>query len=214
MNGDFETARELIRDTDAILDDLGRVTQDEFGRFQSTVSFHEAWVDMLAGEPADAEAKLRADYLKLEAMGDKSVLSTMAASLAQAAFAQGHDEDAVAYRRVAERTAAADDLHAQATWRSVGARILARRGQFDAGEVLAREAVQFTKRTDFVTTQADSLFDLGAVLDGAGRKVDSEAAVREALELYVEKGNIVSAERALSWLATRGFSANENGDQK
>lgn len=213
MNGDFETARELIRDTDAILDDLGRVTQDEFGRFQSTVSFHEAWVDMLAGEPADAEAKLRADYVKLEAMGDKSVLSTMAASLAQAAFAQGHDEDALAYRRIAERTAAADDLHAQATWRGVGARILARRGQFDAGAALAREAVQFAKRTDFITTQADALFDLGAVLDGAGRKVDAEAAVREALELYVEKGNIVSAEQTRSWLTARGFSL-ENGGQR
>jgi hypothetical protein len=69
-------------------------------------------------------------------------------------------------------------------------------------------------RTDFVTTQADSLFDLGALLNGAGRKVDAEAAVREALELYVKKGNIVSAKRALSWLAARSFCPHENGDQK
>jgi len=200
MNGDFAQAREFIRDADAILDDLGRL--------ESTVELHEAWIDMLAGEPAAAEARLLAGYRELDAMGEKSLLATTAAALAQAAFAQGHELDAEEFCRVSERSAAADDLQAQTTWRGVKARLLAQRNQFDSGEALAREAVELAKRTDLVTTQADSLFDLGQVLDSAGRMVDAAAAIREALELYLEKGDVVSADRALSWLTEQGFDSH------
>jgi tetratricopeptide (TPR) repeat protein len=205
MKGDFAQAREFIRDADAILDDLGRL--------ESTVELHEAWIDMLAGQPAAAEARLLAGYHALEAMGEKSLLATTAAALAQAAFAQGHEQDAEEYCRVSERSAAADDLHAQATWRGVRARLLAQRKQFDSGEALAREAVELAKRTDLATTRADSVFDLAEVLDSAGRKVDAAAAIREALELYLEKGDVVSADRALSWLTARGLDSHQNGDQ-
>jgi len=129
-------------------------------------------------------------------------------ALAQAAFAQGHELDAEEFCRVSERSAAADDLQAQTTWRGVKARLLAQRNQFDSGEALAREAVELAKRTDLVTTQADSLFDLGQVLDSAGRMVDAAAAIREALELYLEKGDVVSADRALSWLTEQGFDSH------
>jgi tetratricopeptide (TPR) repeat protein len=200
MNGDFAQAREFIRDADAILDDLGRL--------ESTVELHEAWIDMLAGEPAAAEARLLAGYRELDAMGEKSLLATTAAALAQAAFAQGHESDAEEFCRVSERSAAADDLQAQTTWRGVKARLLAQRNQFDSGEALAREAVELAKRTDLVTTQADSLFDLGQVLDSAGRMVDAAAAIREALELYLEKGDVVSADRALSWLTEQDFDSH------
>ena len=57
--------------------------------------------------------------------------------------------------------------------------------------------------TDFTTVQADSYFDLGTVIDRAGRTAEAETAVREALERYLQKGDIVSAERARLWLMTR-----------
>jgi len=41
--------------------------------------------------------------------------------------------------------------------------------------------------------------------------VDAEAAVREAHELYVRKGNIVSAERARTWLTTRSIHPVRGG---
>jgi DNA-binding SARP family transcriptional activator/predicted ATPase len=195
MNGDFDLARRLIRDADAILDDLGRL--------ESTVSHHEAWVEMLAGWPATAEAKLLVGYQRLTAMGEKSLLATTAAILAQAAFAQDKEEAAEEYCRVSEQAAAADDFPARAAWRGVRAKILARQGQFDAAEMLAWEAVRLVERTDLVTAQADSFFDLGAVLERAGRDIGAEAAIRRALELSLQKGNIVSTQRARSWLATR-----------
>jgi len=38
--------------------------------------------------------------------------------------------------------------------------------------------------------------------------VDAAAAIREALELYLEKGDVVSADRALSWLTEQGFDSH------
>jgi hypothetical protein len=111
MNGDFDLARRLIRDADAILDDLGRL--------ESTVSHHEAWVEMLAGRPATAESKLLVGYQRLAAMGEKSLLATTAAILAQAAFAQGKEDVAEEYCRVSEQAAAADDFPARClAWRA------------------------------------------------------------------------------------------------
>jgi tetratricopeptide (TPR) repeat protein len=195
MDGDFVQARALLREANAILDDLGRL--------ESTVSHHEASVELLAGQPATAEAKLLVGYHRLQEMGEKSLLATTAAMLGQAAFAQGHLESAEEYCRVSEHTAAADDLPAQATWRGVRAKILAQRGEYDAAEALARDAVRLAKPTDFITVQADAFFDLAVVLDFAGRNIEASAAAGQALELYVKKGNIVSAQRARAWLATR-----------
>ena len=202
MNGDFVRARGLIREADAILEDLGRL--------ESTVSHYEASVEMLAGEPALAESKLLTGYDKLAAIGESSLLATTAAMLAQAAFAQGQDEAAEEYCRTSERTAAADDLTAQAAWRGVLAKILAQRGEFDTAEELARKAVRLAMPTDFTTVQADSLSDLGTVLDRAGRKVEAETAIRQALELYRQKGDIISAERTRSWCSNRASATDTN----
>jgi tetratricopeptide (TPR) repeat protein len=202
MNGDFVRARGFIREADAILDDLGRL--------ESAVSHYEASVEVLAGEPALAESKLLIGYEKLAAIGESSLLATTAAMLAQTAFVQGHDEAAEEYCRTSERTAAADDLTAQAAWRGVLAKILAHRGDFDAAEELAREAVRLAMPTDFTTVQADSLSDLGTVLDRAGHKVEAETAIRQALELYRQKGDIMSAERTRSWLSTRAPATDTN----
>ena len=63
-------------------------------------------------------------------------------------------------------------------------------------------------RTDFVTAQGDALFDLGVVLESADHSADAETAMRDALELYVAKGNVVSAQRARSWPAVRASVLN------
>ena len=202
MNGDSVHARGLIREADAILEDLGRL--------ESAVSHYEASVEILAGEPALAESKLLIGYDKLAAMGESSLLATTAAMLAQTAFVQGHNEAAEEYCRTSERTAAADDLTAQAAWRGVLAKILAQRGEFDAAEKLAREAVRLAIPTDFTTVQADALYDLGTVLDHAGHAVEAETKVRQALQLYLEKGDIVSAGRTRSWLSTRASALDTN----
>ena len=93
MQGDFDRARRLVREGNAILGELGRL--------QSAVSHHEALVELLAGEPAAAEAQLRAGYERLEAMGEHTLIATTAAMLAQAVLAQGRPDEAEGYCAIA-----------------------------------------------------------------------------------------------------------------
>jgi class 3 adenylate cyclase len=190
MQGEFSEARALIREGNAVLAELGRM--------QSAVSHPEALVEMLAGEPAEAEARLRAGYERLEQMGEKSILSTTAALLARAIYAQGRYPEAAAFCAESENTAAAEDLSAQVTWRGVRAKILAIDGHTDEAENLAREAVQLAAQTDMLNRRADALLDLADVLRLAGRSGDANAALHEALEFYELKGNAVSAGHARS----------------
>lgn len=194
MTGDLERARRLIREGNEILGELGRM--------QSAVSHHEALVEMLGGRPAAAEQRLRLGYAKLEEMGEHGLLATTAAMLAQALHAQGRDDEAEHHCRVSEASAPREDFVTHVLWRGVRARLLARAGRLDAAEALAREAVGLIERTDLLTHHGDALLDLADVLELAHRTGDARAAAQQALALYERKGNLVSAERARSRLAS------------
>ena len=90
---------------------------------------------------------------------------------------------------MSERATAPDDLSAGVQWRGVRAKLLARRGDDEAAEALAREAVALAEETDFPVLRADALLVLAEVA-GEGRA--------EAIRLYEEKGNVAAAERARS----------------
>ncbi len=188
MNGDFDQARRLIRQGNAILDELDRL--------QSAVSHHEAMVEMLAGQPEVAEERLRLGYARLQEMGERALLPTTAAMLAQAIHAQGRYQEADAFCLVSEETAAPEDFSTQVMWRGVRAKLLARQGRLDEAAALAREAVRLAEPTDMLTIRADALVDLAEVLDLRGPSAEADAAAREGLALYERKGDRVSAARA------------------
>ena len=133
LAGDVDEARRLIADANAILGELGRL--------HSIVSHHEAYVELLAGAPATAAARLQGDIDRLGAMGEHALLATTEALLAQARYEQGRHDEAEAHATVAARDTAREDLTTQAMWRGVQARVLAHRGRHDEAEALAREAV-------------------------------------------------------------------------
>jgi tetratricopeptide (TPR) repeat protein len=195
MTGDFERARRLIRDAGAILDELGRM--------QSAVSHHEAQVEMLAGEPAIAEQRLRAGYERLAEMGERALLGTTAAMLAQAVYAQGRADDADALCDVSERHCAAEDLVTQAIWRGVRARILAERGALEEAEAVGREGVALVARTDALIEHGDALLALAEVHDRRACPNEARTAVERALRLYERKGATIMAERAHARLRRR-----------
>jgi tetratricopeptide (TPR) repeat protein len=194
MTGDFETARRLIREGNDILGELGRM--------QSAVSHHEALVELLGGQPAAAEQRLRLGYDKLEQMGERGLLATTAAMLAQALYDQGRDEEAEAQCDVSETAAPHEDFVTHVMWRGVRAKLLARAGRIEAAEALSREALDLIERTDLLTHQGDALLDLADVLGLAGRTDEAGEAARGALALYERKGNLVSAQRARLRLAS------------
>jgi tetratricopeptide (TPR) repeat protein len=83
-------------------------------------------------------------------------------------------------------------------WRTSRAKILARQGDLERAESLAREAVRMGEPTDLVNTRADALSDLAEVLALAGRREEALAALEEAAQLYERKGNLTALRRAHS----------------
>jgi tetratricopeptide (TPR) repeat protein len=194
MQGEFEVARSLVREANAILDELGRM-------YTVAVAHHGASVELLAGQPARAEERLRRAYDHLDEMGEKALLATTAGMLAQALYAQGRWDEAERFCVASREAAAAEDLSAQVEWRSVHAKILARQGSREEAETLSRDAVALVAATDLLTYHGDAMLDLAEVLELSGKSAEARAANRGGLELYERKGNLISAERARSRLA-------------
>jgi DNA-binding SARP family transcriptional activator/tetratricopeptide (TPR) repeat protein len=188
MTGDFDQARRLLSEGNAILDELGRM--------ESAVSHHEALVEMLAGRPDAAEARLRVGYDALVRMGgDGALLATTAAMLAQAVYEQERLEEAAELCELAAQTAPREDLVTQVVWRGVRSKVLARAEQFEEAESLAREAVALVEQTDLLTHHGDALLDLATVLGVMGQTADAEAAFAAGCALHEQKGNIAATTR-------------------
>src|SRR4029450_11702635 len=122
-------------------------------------------VERLAGDPAAAETALRAGYEALERLGEKSSRSTLEALLAEALDAQGRYGEAEELTFASEAAAGADDVAAPVGWPCVRPKGLARRGERDEAERIAREAVAIADETDFLQTRADARVALAEVLD-------------------------------------------------
>ena len=189
MRGDFEQARSLVREGNAIIEDLGRI-------YSAGLSHLEAFVEMLAGQPEVAEDRLRRAYAMLDEMGEKNFLATTVAMLAQAVYAQDRPEEAWRFCEISRGIAGDEDLSAQVIGRGTSAKILAGQGRGDEAEALARGAVALAARTDFLTHHGQAFLDLAEVLQRNKRPVEAESALRAGLELYERKGDLVSAERA------------------
>jgi class 3 adenylate cyclase/tetratricopeptide (TPR) repeat protein len=190
MAGDFDRAREEYRQARRTLDELG-------WKFDAAMTSIESGpIELLAGDPAAAEAELRRDYDALDAMGERNYISTIAAYLAEAVLRQGRDDEAETLATFSASIAAPDDLGTQVLWRNAKATISARRGEVEDAERLAREAVSLAETSDDITTLGDALANLAAVLGLAGRHAEAEETLAQAIALYERKGNVSAARLA------------------
>jgi DNA-binding SARP family transcriptional activator len=203
MTGEFEVARRLIREANELRDELGD------NRMESVVSHHESLVEMLAERPDEAERRLRAGYEKLHAMDERDLRATTLAYLASAVLAQDRPGEAEELCRQSEEIADAEDIATQVVWRGALARIRARRGEVEEALALAREAVDLTEPTDLLVQRGDALLDLAEVLGLTDRRAEADACARQALELFEQKGNLVSAARARTRLEAANGSATK-----
>jgi class 3 adenylate cyclase/tetratricopeptide (TPR) repeat protein len=201
MQGQFDEARALFR--------LSRASFEEFG-LRLWIAALPQWsgpAELLAGEPGRAEEQLRESYESLRAMGDRGLLSPVAAFLAQALYAQGRMEEAEDFTRESAESASRDDLFPHVVWRSAQAKIVGRRGAGEAAVRLAREAVALAEKTDSLNLQGDALVDLAEVLRLGGQRQQATASLERALALYEAKGNLVSAGKVRARLAAAGRPA-------
>jgi tetratricopeptide (TPR) repeat protein len=185
MKGEFEVAEQLLEEAGELLRELGGIG--------SGVSHLEVWVRLLAGQPALAESRLRADVETLTAMSADDALATTTALLAQAVYAQERFQEAGELCQIARSRAAAEDTTTQVVWRGVQAKVLAHDGRCREAEALAREAVQLAEPTDLLSHRGDAMLDLAEVLRICDRTEESDQAARSGLELYELKGNAAAA---------------------
>jgi class 3 adenylate cyclase/tetratricopeptide (TPR) repeat protein len=195
MVGRFVPARELIAHAKALAREVG----DQIAMARTLSD--SARVEMLAASPAAAEMESRASYDILERMGNVGNLASTAPHLGDIVYAQGRYDEAHQLSEFTERITIEGDVDAEVRWRWLRGKTLARRGRFDEAEAFAMEAVRIVARTDYLDLHADALESLAEVLGLAGRRSDSAAALRDALELRRRKGNLVGAARAESSLA-------------
>jgi tetratricopeptide (TPR) repeat protein len=113
--------------------------------------------------------------------------------LGEALYRQERYDEALEAADLARSTAAADDFGAQMIWRSVRAKVVARRGDYAEARSLARQAVSIGRPTDCLIKRADALRALSEVLRLGGNADAALRAARAAQGLYDRKGEIVSA---------------------
>ncbi|MDQ3875699.1 MAG: AAA family ATPase, partial [Actinomycetota bacterium] len=131
MRGNFAEARDLIARAKAMLEEVALTVWIAGPLTQMT-----AWVELLAGDSDAAERELRWGVDTLREIGEFAWLPTVAGILAEAVYVQGRDEEAEDIVTMGEETAGSDDAYSQGLLRSVRAKSLARRGQFEDAERL------------------------------------------------------------------------------
>ncbi|MGH2817544.1 MAG: hypothetical protein ACRDJS_03665 [Actinomycetota bacterium] len=198
MRGRFERARELITRAKTLARELG----DLVG--VAGVLRHSGAVEMLAGDPVGAEKDLRAGYEILDRISDFGHLSSLAPDLGDAVYAQGRHDEAFRLAEGAEKITIKGDVDAGVRWRQLRAKALARLGLYDEAEHHATEAVRLASATDLLNLHAQAMVALTEVLRLAGRKSDAASALKTALDLHQQKGNIVAEARAASPLDELG----------
>jgi ATP/maltotriose-dependent transcriptional regulator MalT len=197
MTGDIDEARSLVAQAKAAQEDLGLTPWMQVG-----LGYVAARVEMLAGEFGAAGAALRSAVAAARALGDRSILSSVAGALAHVYCAEARWGDALALTEEAEHAAAADDRISQILWRSARARARAALGEFSEAERLARDAVDMASETDMLVHQGDVLLSLAEILSRAGRMVEAHTAAEDALARYEAKGAAPAARVARAWLAS------------
>jgi tetratricopeptide (TPR) repeat protein len=196
MLGRTDEARALVTDL--------RSELAERGGAQAMVGAIEGYamvVEFLAGD-LEAAARAGEDSCRLIGeLGRWSELSTTAGGLAGVYYELDRLDDAERWAARAAELGAEEDAITQMLWRQATARVLAKRGEHEEAERLAREAVAVGETTEDLNSRAESWADLGEVLTLAGRPQEAAEALEQALVRFEAKENLVMAGRVLERLA-------------
>jgi len=190
MQGNFDEARVKFEEQRVVYEELG--SRHMLG---SMLSHHAGPAELLAGDAALAAEMGRAGYEMLTARGDRGFASTSAVNVARALLELGRDVQAEEWAHRGQEMTGKDDFSTQGPALAVLALVSARRGDYEAGERLARESVAVMDATDQLFLVADAHADLASVLVAAGKPGEATPEFQRALELYQRKGHLVGAEK-------------------
>jgi tetratricopeptide (TPR) repeat protein len=187
--GDFTRARSLAARCREIAAESGQRP------WAATLTEVVADVETLAGDHAAAERILAEGCDWFVSMGESNVTLEALHGLASVAAGRPVDVERLA------GMASAKHGHPRALLKAAIAGAHLNAGRLAEAERDARSAVDYFATTDFITFHANSSLILGDVLRAAGRRVEADAAFQTALDLYGQKGSLVSVETAAARLA-------------
>lgn len=159
-------------------------------------------VELIADEPAAAEAHLRKAYKGFRRMGLDADTAETAALLGRTYLALGRDVEADELCTESERLAG-HALKASMGWRTLRAHLLSRGNDHDGARRVAEAAVTLAERTDALVDHGDACLTLATVLAAAGDIAGARAAAEQAIDLYERKGAAALADKARSLLDKR-----------
>jgi len=187
--GEFDAARDAAERYRGFLHDTGQM----IGYWRGAEVLFD--IEMLAGDAVAADAVAEEAYAKLLERDDR--WPYLCAFVAQARFALGRYADAAEVAEVAASSAVAVE---RALGLGVLARVRAREGDAPAAHELIDEAVAIVERTDFLFDRGTVQLDRAEVMELLSRGDDARTARERALEMFEEKGDLVSAARTRSLL--------------
>jgi tetratricopeptide (TPR) repeat protein len=152
--------------------------------------FALASIAELNGDYEAAAGYLRRVCDRQEAHGLRSLLSGYAPALGRSLCKLGRYDEAESLAQLGRKLGNEQKAATQMLWRQVQALVDAQRGEHRAAEMLVREAVAISERTDALNWQGDALCDLADVLATVGRGDEAAAALEQALDRYQRKQNL------------------------
>ena len=186
MRDRADAARRMLDNARTTFTDLGH----RWGLLEAATD--AGVVELLAGNPAEAEHHLRQAVDGFHALGARTRGAQAVALLAKTLLDLGRIDEAAT---LADPTLAGDDLKASIGLLGVAAEISAQRGEIHEAIALARRAVALAEPTDALVDHADARLALANALDAAGRAEEAAAERARARELYEAKGCSVGVRR-------------------
>ena len=116
---------------------------------------------------------MTAAYDEMVAAGDRAFSATVAGNMADLYVEIGRIDEADRYASAAISGLGDDDVEARAQGLAAMGRVHAARGNFDAAERIAREAVAMAETTDYIHRRGAVTEHLAAVLAAAGKRAEA-----------------------------------------
>jgi hypothetical protein len=178
MRGQLDEGRALVARAREIFDELGQL-----GLVAALCGEVAPAIEVLAGDWRAAELALLESCELLERARLSITFATRAGELAAAMYAQGRYAETDTWLSAAEEAASNDDLDARLASQPVRAKLLARSGDHDRAQQMARDAVQAAQSTDALNKRARVLLDYAEVLRLGGLEDDATELARREYEL-------------------------------